>query len=116
MAIPARIDVEVWCFAFVGCARSWPDKAQTGGLPARIGCHVFRVCESTETLFASSSAIAKLGEEPDETAKSTYLANLAQTQVQAKVSALVSEGFVGNCEPEATSAAAVDGMPQSAEE
>jgi len=93
MAMAVRVDVEVWCVAFVGNSRCWPRKAAVGGFPSRLGASIFRLCDSTHGLL-EEAALPEGAD--DEQAKSTYLANRAQAEIKTKVFALVADGFNGN--------------------
>merc|ERR1712048_948360 len=84
LSMAARHDVEVWCFASVGNAVCWPRTAPAGGRPCRIGCKIFRLCESTHSFLANA------GE--SERDRAAYLANAAHSRVQAAVDSLIAEG------------------------
>merc|ERR1719375_675545 len=77
--LPVRVDSEVWCAASVGSSVCWPPLAKAGGLPARIGCKVFRLCESSHELLAVECP------EGDERARMIHLAIYAHSEVQAAV-------------------------------
>eukprot|EP00927_Polykrikos_kofoidii_P078603 TRINITY_DN75407_c0_g1_i1.p1 TRINITY_DN75407_c0_g1~~TRINITY_DN75407_c0_g1_i1.p1 ORF type:complete len:349 (-),score=58.86 TRINITY_DN75407_c0_g1_i1:71-1030(-) len=92
-SVPVNVDCEVWCLAIVGNSRSWPKEAAVGGLPARIGVSVFKLCDSSHKLFAEAGLPE--AQSDDEQRKSMLLANRSHDGIQAKVKALVTEGFQG---------------------
>mmetsp|Transcript_25671 Transcript_25671/g.59732 ORF Transcript_25671/g.59732 Transcript_25671/m.59732 type:complete len:307 (-) Transcript_25671:89-1009(-) len=91
-AIPARLDVQIWCGALVGTNLCWPVKTHVGGFPARIGLKVVRLTESSRALLDESG----LPEGCTEREKAVYLAGRAQQAVQAELDVLVARGFSGH--------------------
>merc|ERR1712187_801475 len=87
VGIAVRSDVEIWCMTFIGNAVCWPNGAPIGGNPAKIGGRCFRLCESSTQYLSHPDA----GD--DERAKSLYLANTAQKQMQDIVDEFVAKGF-----------------------
>eukprot|EP00929_Paragymnodinium_shiwhaense_P048991 TRINITY_DN24731_c0_g1_i1.p1 TRINITY_DN24731_c0_g1~~TRINITY_DN24731_c0_g1_i1.p1 ORF type:complete len:318 (+),score=78.30 TRINITY_DN24731_c0_g1_i1:70-1023(+) len=90
MALPVKQDVEIWCMAITGASTCWPRKASMGGLPSRIGIHIFRFCESTQDY------LAKEAKDADDRGKAIHLANATQKAVQEKVTGLIEKGFTAN--------------------
>lgn len=86
MALAVRIDVEVWCFAFVGNSVCWPQAETIGGLPARLGLSVLRLCESSHQFLEEAES---LPENADEIAKASHLADAARGEIQSGLDGLV---------------------------
>mmetsp|Transcript_73862 Transcript_73862/g.204658 ORF Transcript_73862/g.204658 Transcript_73862/m.204658 type:complete len:168 (+) Transcript_73862:421-924(+) len=84
--LAAKLDVEVWCIAFVGNQDCWARKAALGGLPARISVCIFNLCESSHGFIASSGP----GLEHEREA-SIFLANQAHDAIQRAVKRSASE-------------------------
>jgi len=83
--LPLRVDMELWCAAFVGVSDCWPSSALLGGRPARIKIALFKLCDSSHALV--SEALGSPGAE-DMRAATAWLANTAHDAVQVSVNVL----------------------------
>lgn len=82
-SVPVNTDVEIWCFAAVGCNVCWPVKSMLGGLPAQIRVKAFRLTRSSHSLVADV--------EGDERAKALHMASVVKKAVQDGINELVAK-------------------------
>lgn len=90
--IPAEVDCQIWCVAFVGNSRCWPRDALVGGNPSRIGVRIVKMCDSSEHLLSSVGLPVR---KADDKHRSVFLANACHSRIQNEVTALVHMGFTG---------------------
>jgi 1-acyl-sn-glycerol-3-phosphate acyltransferase len=86
LELAVRLDVEVWCFTFVGNEKCWPDDASVGGFPAHLGLCMSRFCDSTRQFLEDAENLA---EDADDRTKATRLANNARKEMQSKLDSLL---------------------------
>merc|ERR1712217_673673 len=86
--LPTRVDVEIWCVAFVGCADCWPRKDALGGRPSRVGVKISKFCDSS---WAAASAEGGGPGLQDEKQASVFFASATHEIIQSAVNELASE-------------------------
>jgi len=82
-SLAVNVDVPIWCVAFVGNDRCWPQSAAVGGRPSRIGIKVFKLCDHSTELAAEGGSSQR--------DQQIYLANLAHQKIQEAVNELSAE-------------------------
>merc|ERR1711972_377230 len=90
--LPAHVDVENWCIAFVGNATCWPRTAATGGRPSKIRINISKFCDSSWAAVSSEAGGPGL---QDEKQAPLFLANATHHRIQSAVTELASEIGVG---------------------
>jgi len=91
-ALPARVDVEIWCIAFVGNGECWPRTAAVGGKPSRLRARIFRLCESS---WAAAGVQGGDPGEHDERVAAAQLADAARKGIQAAIWELAPSDRIG---------------------
>jgi len=85
-SLPAKLDVEIWCLAFVGNQDCWPRQAAFGGAPATIDIGIFSLCASSHELLATGPGLE------DEREASVFLADKARDAIQNAIKRLAAQG------------------------